>query len=159
MNFLLNQIEVLLNSEVQHLCLVWTSTVLCSRVCPLWNAVESGLLSYNWLETSWGWFGNCVSETVSCAKWVSNTLRLWNRQWNLRAANCSIYLFDSPPIFIFSTVYRGCLFGSSPSYSEFSYCGSLSHHLLFDSVCLLLVSSGLRAYTGIVLSNGPRQHP
>jgi len=37
MNFLLNQKEVFLNSETSHLCLVWISTVLYSRACPLLN--------------------------------------------------------------------------------------------------------------------------
>ena len=54
MNFLLNQIEVFLNSEASHLCLFSISTVLYSRAAPSELPLRVGLLPYNCLEVLYG---------------------------------------------------------------------------------------------------------
>jgi hypothetical protein len=140
MNFLLNQIEVFLNSEASHLCLVWISTVLYCSAAPF----ELPLRAACYYTTGWKFYtakpgAVCQKHFQVLSGWVIHYV-LWNRQWNLWAAIGSIYLSDSPSTFISFAVYRGWLFGNSVSCSEFSYCGSRTDHLLYHWDYLYLVS-------------------
>lgn len=88
MNFLLNQIEVFLNSEASHLCLVWISTVLYSRAAPF----ELSLRAVCYYRTGWKFYTArpgtvCQKHFQVLSGWaihyvfVESTVKLVSSDW------------------------------------------------------------------------------